>query len=118
MNSLALLKTAAIAAAVSRACPVAADPPGSDGQPDLSAARIVLASLNRDLDVPALPNMSRRVSSAAFLKGPAADQAPLIRIAGRRGSSQYDCDSPGFTYCCGNSTDGYYCAADMSGCTR
>lgn len=39
-----------------------------------------------------------------------------IQYAGRCGSSNYYCDSPGFTYCCGNSTDGFYCAADVNGC--
>lgn len=43
--------------------------------------------------------------------------APKHRqFAGRCGSSNYYCDSPGFTYCCGNSTDGFYCAADVNGC--
>jgi hypothetical protein len=118
MNALDLLQTAAIAAAMSWASPVAADPLGYDGQDNLAAARIVLASLRRDLDVPALPNMSPRVSSPGFLQSKETDEAPLLQIAGRCGSSDYYCDSPGFTYCCGNATDGYYCAANVNGCTK
>lgn len=38
------------------------------------------------------------------------------QFAGRCGSSNYYCDTPGQTYCCGNSTDGFYCAADVNGC--
>ncbi len=39
-----------------------------------------------------------------------------MQFAGRCGSSNYYCDTPGSTYCCGNSTDGFYCAADVNGC--
>ncbi len=38
------------------------------------------------------------------------------QFAGRCGSSNYYCDTPGSTYCCGNSADGFYCAADVNGC--
>lgn len=41
--------------------------------------------------------------------------APVL-VAGRCGSSDYYCNETGATYCCGNSTDGYYCAADVNGC--
>ena len=41
-----------------------------------------------------------------------------IKVAGRCGSSKYYCSSPGFLYCCGNSSSGFYCAADVNGCTR
>ncbi len=41
-----------------------------------------------------------------------------IKVTDRCGSSNYYCTSPGFLYCCGNSTDGFYCAADVNGCTK
>ncbi len=41
---------------------------------------------------------------------------PPILIAGRCGSSDYYCDEKGATYCCGNSTDGFYCAKDVNSC--
>jgi len=118
MNALDLLKMAAIAGAVSWACPAAADPLLSNGQPDLGVARIVLASLNRDLEVPVLPNMSQRLSAPDLGLDTRDDPAPLMQVAGRCGSSNKYCNSPGFTYCCGNSTDGYYCAANVNGCTK
>jgi hypothetical protein len=44
------------------------------------------------------------------------DEQPSIQLAGRCGSSNYYCDETGATYCCGNSTDGFYCAKDVNGC--
>jgi hypothetical protein len=38
--------------------------------------------------------------------------------AGGCGSSKYRCNSPGFTCCCGNSADGFSCAAVVNGCTK
>lgn len=112
------LKTIVCVAAVCCALPAVADPVDPAGQPDLSAARVVLASLHKDLDVPRLPNLSPRISSPEFVQEREPDTDPLIQFAGRCGSSNKYCNSPGFTYCCGNSTDGFYCAADVNGCTK
>lgn len=98
--------------------PASADPLDLTHQPDLTAAKVVLASLDRELAVPPMPNMSPRLSGAVDLPGSSTDKGPLIQVAGRCGSSEYYCDSPGFLYCCGNSTDGFYCAADVNGCTK
>jgi hypothetical protein len=95
-----------------------ADPLDLTHQPDLTAAKVVLASLDRELEVPPLPNMSPRLSGAVDLPGSSSDKGPWMQVAGRCGSSEYYCDSPGFLYCCGNSTDGFYCAADVNGCTK
>ncbi|WP_422377622.1 hypothetical protein [Roseibium sp.] len=117
MNTQVTLKLSALVLALGLSSPTQADPASFRDTPDLSAARIVLASLHRDLEVPALPNMSSRIVSPDFARQPdAANPAPLLQIAGRCGSSDYYCDSPGYTYCCGNSTDGFYCAADVNGC--
>ncbi|WP_269580692.1 hypothetical protein [Roseibium sp. Sym1] len=118
MTIRALTKTITFLAALGCALPAAADPFGAANQPDLTAAKIVLASLQRDLEVPALPNMSPRISGQDIVQGDKTDAAPLIQLAGRCGSSNKYCNSPGFTYCCGNSTDGFYCAADVNGCTK
>ncbi|WP_417712402.1 hypothetical protein [Roseibium aggregatum] len=98
--------------------PASADPLDLTHQLDLTAAKVVLASLDRELAVPPMPNMSPRLSGAVDLPGSSTDKGPLIQVAGRCGSSEYYCDSPGFLYCCGNSTDGFYCAADVNGCTK
>ena len=81
-----------------------------------SKAGLVLASLDR-------PATTVRAPYSAPLAGvipatPVTPDAAPMQVAGRCGSSQYRCDSPGFLYCCGNSTDGFYCAADVNGCTR
>lgn len=81
-------------------------------------AKVLLASLNRDLPVPAVPNRSPRLPGSVLGQDQKPSEEPLMQIAGRCGSSDYYCDSPGFTYCCGNSTDGYYCAANVNGCTK
>ncbi|MCK7612631.1 hypothetical protein [Roseibium sediminicola] len=116
MSMRHFLKAAMLVSAMSCALPAAADPADRNNQTDLTAARIVLASLHRDLTVPVLPNLSPWVSSREFVEEPKAEPAPLLQFAGRCGSSDYYCDSPGYTYCCGNSTDGFYCAADVNGC--
>ncbi|MHA1523667.1 MAG: hypothetical protein ACTSY1_04585 [Alphaproteobacteria bacterium] len=54
--------------------------------------------------------------SDLFSPGAPSALPDLIRVAGKCGSSGYSCTSPGFLYCCGNSTDGFYCAADVNGC--
>jgi hypothetical protein len=118
MNARSLLKTAVLLTAVGFAAPAVGDPLVTEGQTDLTAAKIVLASLQRDLEVPALPNMSPRISGPDIVQGDKTDATPPIQLAGRCGSSNKYCDSPGFTYCCGNSTDGFYCAADVNGCTK
>lgn len=41
-----------------------------------------------------------------------------IQIAGQCGSSIYYCNNTGASYCCGSSSDGFYCAKDVNGCTR
>ncbi|WP_157738904.1 hypothetical protein [Labrenzia sp. VG12] len=117
MNTQVMLKLSALVLAFGLSSPTLADPTSYTKTPDLSAARIMLASLHRDLEVHALPNMSPQIASPDFAWQPgAATRAPLLQIAGRCGSSDYYCDSPGYTYCCGNSTDGFYCAADVNGC--
>ncbi|EAV42110.1 excinuclease ABC subunit B [Stappia aggregata IAM 12614] len=98
--------------------PASADPLDLTHQPDLTVAKVVLASLDRELAVPPMPNMSPRLSGAVDLPVSSTDKGPLIQVAGRCGSSEYYCDSPGFLYCCGNSSDGFYCAADVNGCTK
>ncbi len=118
MTLRTLLKTMVVVMAACFVTPVAADPLAPATHPDLTAAKVVLASLPRDLEVPALPNMSPRISSPDFVLGSKPEKAAPMQIAGRCGSSDYYCDSPGFLYCCGNSSDGYYCAADVNGCTK
>jgi len=118
MNTRTLLKITILVTAVGLAFPSAADPVPPSGQTDLTAASIVLAGLHRDLAVPALPNLSPRISCPEIVQTPQTENDPLIQIAGRCGSSNKYCNSPGFTYCCGNSTDGFYCAADVNGCTK
>ena len=57
------------------------------------------------------------LSAGSEEKSPAGAAVPgSIRLAGACGSSGYSCTAPGFLYCCGNSTDGFYCAADVNGC--
>lgn len=118
MNTRTLLKTTILVTAVGLAVPAAADPLTPAERTGLTAAGIVLAGLHRDLAVPALPNQSPRISSPEIGQAPEADNDQLIQIAGRCGSSNKYCNSPGFTYCCGNSTDGFYCAANVNGCTK
>jgi hypothetical protein len=50
---------------------------------------------------------------------PRRESAPerRIQVAGRCGSSNFYCNSPGATYCCGTPGN-YYCAKDVNGCTR
>ena len=43
--------------------------------------------------------------------------ARRIQVAGRCGSSNTHCNSPGATYCCGTPGN-YYCAKNVNGCTR
>jgi hypothetical protein len=114
--SRTFLKTTLVLALTGIATPIQADPLDLTDQPDLTAARVVLASLHRELVPPVLLKMSPRISGPEVVLGTREDKGPLIRIAGRCGSSDYYCDSPGFTYCCGNATDGFYCAADVNGC--
>ncbi|MHA7777094.1 hypothetical protein [Roseibium sp. M-1] len=116
MTLRTFLKTTLVAALAGLATPALADPLNLTDQPDLTAARMVLASLDRELVPPVLLNMSPRISGPDVSLGSRTDKGPLIQIAGRCGSSDYYCDSPGFTYCCGNATDGFYCAADVNGC--
>lgn len=118
MSMRHFLKVAMLVSTMSCALPAAADPVNRNNQTDLTAARIVLASLHRDLAMPVLRNLSPRVSSPDFVEAPKAEPVPLLQVAGRCGSSNQYCNSPGFTYCCGNSTDGFYCAADVNGCTK
>ena len=113
-----IVKITLIAGLFYAAGPASADPLDLTHQPDLTAAKVVLASLDRELAVPPMPNMSPRLSGTVDLPGSSTDKGPLIQVAGRCGSSEYYCDSPGFLYCCGNSTDGFYCAADVNGCTK
>jgi hypothetical protein len=43
---------------------------------------------------------------------------PII-LADRCGASDYVCDDPAFPYCCWSPRDQiYYCARDITGCTR
>lgn len=116
MKTRTFLKTICIASVLGLALPALADPVERGPLPDLTAAKIVLASLHRELKVPDMPNMSPRLYGAKQILGKTPEQTPFMQIAGRCGSSDYYCDSPGFTYCCGNSTDGFYCAADVNGC--
>jgi len=118
MSMRHFLKIVVCVSAVSSAVPAAADPVDPAGRADLSAVRIVLASLHKDLEVPRLPNLSPRISSPEFVQETEPVGDPLIQLAGRCGSSNKYCNSPGFTYCCGNSSDGYYCAANVNGCTK
>jgi hypothetical protein len=79
---------------------------------------VLLAGLGAGEAVSPVPfNLGRIVPVFDGTTGPATGTEPIV-VAGRCGSSQYRCDSPGFTYCCGNSTDGFYCAPDVNGCTR
>ncbi len=62
------------------------------------------------------PNMSIWDKGKELRQPPSRPKGPKeIRIVGRCGSSDYFCDPP-TSYCCGNSTDGFYCAADVNGC--
>ena len=87
---------------------------GSDFCPAASAGRtagtveIILASLS-----PAEPAESSRNMSVRDDSG----QSEEIQIAGQCGSSNEYCEEPS-PYCCGNSTDGFYCAKDVNGCNR
>ncbi len=118
MNARTLLELTTVLMVFSLAAPVSADPLAPNTGTDLTAAKIVLASLHRDLAVPQMPNQSPRlISPEIVLDGPKVSE-PLLQIAGRCGSSEYYCDSPGFLYCCGNDADGYYCAANVNGCTK
>lgn len=76
---------------------------------------LVLASLEQGEGRKPSAEMS---VSPGFLFGKPASVTPPQMLAGRCGSSNYYCESPGFTYCCGNSEDGFYCAADVNGCNR
>lgn len=118
MKTRTILKTLLFLAAAGTVSSAVADPAGFSGQPDLTAARVVLASLHKTLDVPSLPNLSPRISGPEVLLDTQTDKAPLQQLAGRCGSSEYYCNEPGFTYCCGNSANGFYCAANVNGCTR
>lgn len=113
-----IVKIALVVGLFYAAFPASADPLDLTHQPDLTAAKVVLASLDRKLAVPPVPNLSPRLSGVVDLPGSSTDKGPLIQVAGRCGSSEYYCDSPGFLYCCGNSSDGFYCAADVNGCTK
>jgi len=57
--------------------------------------------------------------AAPFTVPPQRADLPVRRmqVAGRCGSSNTYCNSPGFTYCCGTPGN-YYCAKDVNGCTR
>ena len=120
---LAFAALAILAGGVARAgsletCPAPAVA-ASEASP--GAASIVLASLAAGDAAPsasAAPITTRRIVPVfGDAAGTAIEAAPIV-VAGRCGSSQYSCTSPGFTYCCGNSTDGFYCAADVNGCTK
>lgn len=110
------MKTRLYLSALTLAClalPAAttADPLGKPSGADL----LNLASLT----APERPNANMTVipdGTINRLLGLEGKQTKDIRFAGRCGSSNYYCTSPGFTYCCGNSTDGFYCAADVNGC--
>ncbi|WP_417769402.1 hypothetical protein [Stappia sp.] len=98
-----------------------ADPVGEGCVPVVSAVStgdIVLASLGAGEAVTAGPITGRRIVPDFDGTADATIKVRPIVVAGRCGSSQSRCDSPGFTYCCGNSTDGFYCAADVNGCTK
>lgn len=64
-------------------------------------------------------NMSPRVKGPFNLQfGIQSAEPEKILLAARCGSSNYYCNETGATYCCGNSTDGFYCAKDVNGCTK
>lgn len=76
-----------------------------------------LASLNPDPEVSKPPPMTIIPEGALErMLGLPAKALKRQQFAGRCGSSNYYCDTPGSTYCCGNSADGFYCAADVNGC--
>jgi hypothetical protein len=81
-----------------------------------STAGFVLASLEHKATTTPAPYSAPL--AGVIPATPTTPGAAPIQVAGRCGSSQYRCDSPGFLYCCGNSTDGFYCAADVNGCTK
>lgn len=84
-------------------------------EPD--SRHIELASLNVVSDGSKSPEMTIIPEGALErMLGLPAKTPKLLQFAGRCGSSNYYCDKPGATYCCGNSTDGFYCAADVNGC--
>lgn len=112
--ALAVMAGATARAGSLENCPV----PGVTGTPTGAGAAIVLASLDAEAALPAAPITARQIVPDFGGAGDIAIEAAPIVVAGRCGSSQYSCTSPGFTYCCGNSTDGFYCAADVNGCTK
>ncbi len=118
MNSPALLRTALFVTGLALAATAAADPLNLSYQPDLTAARVLSAGLHRGLAVPAVPNQSPRISGPDLVLDPPAAPVPLTQVAGRCGSSNYYCDTPPNTYCCGNSSNGFYCAPNVNGCTK
>ncbi|MEX3008665.1 hypothetical protein [Hoeflea sp. TYP-13] len=78
---------------------------------------IELASLGSERSKPL--QMSPRIYGALPAElGMQATEPGGVLVAGRCGSSNYYCNEAGFTYCCGTSSAGYYCAADVNGCTR
>ena len=112
--ALAVMAGATARAGSLENCPA----PGVTGTPTGAGAAIVLASLDAEAALPAGPITGRRIVPDFDGTVDATIKVRPIIVAGRCGSSQYRCDSPGFTYCCGNSTDGFYCAADVNGCTK
>jgi hypothetical protein len=118
MNAVTLLKFSSVVIAFGFVAPASADPFNLNSDVNMTAFEIIRANLHTDLEVPVLPNMSPRVSTPEFVLDNGRAPAPLLQVAGRCGSSNYYCNESGFTYCCGNSSDGFYCAADVNGCTK
>ncbi|CTQ56108.1 hypothetical protein LP7551_04665 [Roseibium album] len=118
MNARISLNITSVVIAFGFIAPASADPFNARTGANMTAVEIIQANLHTDLEVPVLPNMSPRISTPEFVLDNGPDPAPLIQVAGRCGSSNYYCNESGFTYCCGNSSDGFYCAADVNGCTK
>ena len=109
---LILVPLAAVAIALPAA--LTADPLTSNNE---ELPTVTLASLSSGASERGDANMTTIPDGTLNeLLGIPSKEPSGIRIAGRCGSSNYYCDSPGFTYCCGNATDGFYCAKDVNGC--